>query len=590
MNIGWIEPGVRFVSGNHFEKSSLLFHFLNSGYCDTRLASNPNYLDLGGALAAFGLIFAAYQLRKSKWDVVLRIRDAWQRNLFWILGGVGLLISLARVLLTQISSCYLIYPLNNPIFYEVVAYLFFIASPLSLIYLATRTKELFTAKNSRKFYEVMVQEVAQSNDERLNAALEILLDNFDDICKAASQYRSNNDVDESARAILDVILSDESMVRLLTTKRLDALQYIFVVIKKYNINRGHSGVGIPKIVRNLFSDKESFLYKQLDRTGLALSSNIYRTIFESPVILTNFDLFGYPTVDYTMRENFGLSGINVFVKSLSKSIETYLKTGYVPARHINEGISYLSEMFGGICLNLGIEEGRGVDTKYNIKDEWWSLHKIASFLGHDYVFLGHDEELNKGIVETEKIALEADLLSNKTINAAIAAAIYKAFEQLTYIEKTKDTYHTVLELLHGMVYEGDLKEGYRIPFEKRIWEQIGHNIVERYYPATLKTYLIFIGFCLTSKDERKGWIGEQTERMRRLLYVDLKPLLDKNEKMVDEELMKDALLPDLMKYENNQFTYTLGLGKGVKTLITPPPAGSKSALEGVDLKNSKSLL
>jgi len=53
----------------------------------------PVYLDVGNALAAFGLIFAVYQLRRPQWDLVLKIRDSWQRNLFWILGTVGLLLT-----------------------------------------------------------------------------------------------------------------------------------------------------------------------------------------------------------------------------------------------------------------------------------------------------------------------------------------------------------------------------------------------------------------------------------------------------------------------------------------------------------------
>lgn len=41
-------------------------------------------LDLGEALIAFGLIFTVYQLRTPRWEIVLSVRDAWQRNLVWI--------------------------------------------------------------------------------------------------------------------------------------------------------------------------------------------------------------------------------------------------------------------------------------------------------------------------------------------------------------------------------------------------------------------------------------------------------------------------------------------------------------------------
>jgi len=546
----------------------------------------PIYLDLGGALAAFGLIFAVYQLRKPQWDIVLLIRAGWQRNLFWMLGSMGLLLTLIRVLLSDFLIYFWLFPFDTLLFYEIVAYLFFITSPLSLIYFSTKVKGLFNERSSRKFYEVMVQEISKTDDERVNAALKILLHNFSDICKAVHQRKQDEEISQSAGAILDVILSDESVVKILTTKRLDALQFIFAVVEKYSINRREAGIGIPKIVQNLFYDKESFFYKHLCRDGLALSSNIYESIFDSPIILTNFDLFGYPTTKYSTRRDIGLSGINVFIEALSRSIKTYLKTGNVPPRHINNGLSCLSDIFGDLCLKISTEEKRGVDTKYNLEDEWWALHLIANFLGHDYPFLAYKDELNQKVVEREKTASEVNFYSNSTINTGVAAALYKAFEQLSYIKNTTDTYHIVLELLRGMMYESERKEGYRGPFEKRMWEQIGANVINRHYPAALKTYLEFIGFCLSSdQNQRQGWVGKQAERMRRLLYIDLKPLIDNDTKMVNKEKMKDALLPKSMDYKNEKFTYKSGVGRGEEKEIKPPQEESNSALEGVNLEH-----
>ncbi len=203
----------------------------------------PIYFSLGEAIVAFGLIFTVFQLRKHKWDIVLRIRDNWQSSLFWILEGVGLLLILIRALLPQIPISCLPHPFDMPLFYEITAYLFFIVSPLSLIYFSTKTRDLFDEKTSRKFYEVMVQEISRANDKAINAALEVLLAHFDIICKSIRQQKFSTKINQSARAILDVILSDESVVKILTTKRLDALQYIFGMIERYGVNQRDSGVG-----------------------------------------------------------------------------------------------------------------------------------------------------------------------------------------------------------------------------------------------------------------------------------------------------------------------------------------------------------
>lgn len=548
------------------------------------LPDPPIYLDLGSALAAFGLIFAVYQLRKPQWELILRIRSGWQSNLIWFFGGIGLFLVLVRVMLPQEWLAYLPFPLGIPLTYEVAAYIFFIASPVSLLYFSTRSRGLFNKNTARKFYESLVWEISKTSDDNVNAALGVLLPNFDDICKATQEHSQKEEIHQSASAILDVILSDAAVVKVLTTKRLNALQYIFASVEKHGINRLDAGIGIPIIVRNLFYDKDSFFYKHLNREGLALPLNIYESIFDSPAILTNFDLFDYPTIGYSMRKELGLAGINVFIEALSRSIKTYLKTGNVPARHINNGLSHLSEIFGDLCFTISTEEKMGVDTKYSLKDEWWGLHEIANFLGHGYPFLVYEEELNQGITEREKTTPEVSFYSGSTINAGIAAALYKAFEQLSYIENTNDVYHTVLELLHGMMYENERKEGYRAPFEKRMWEQIAANVIHRHYPAALRTYLEFIGFCLASdQNQRQGWVGEQAERMRRLLYVDLKPLIDSDTEMVNNEKMKDALLPKLMNYRDGKFAYKFESGHGEEKEIDPPPEGSGSALDGVNL-------
>jgi hypothetical protein len=546
----------------------------------------PIYLDFGGALAAFGLIFAVYQLRKPQWDVVLRIRNNWQKNLFWILGGMGLLFTLIRILITNSFIYYWIFPFNHLLFYEIAAYIFFISSPLSLIYFSTKAKGLFNKNTAAKFYEVLIQEISRTNSEGVGAALEVLLYNFRDICKIAHDGKKDEDITQLSRAVLDVVLSDESIAKILTTKRLDALQFIFAIVEKQGISRRESGIGIPKLVKKLFYNKESFFYKHLDRDGLALSSNIYESIFDSPVILTNFDLFGYPTFGYSMEKEINLEEINVFIEALSRSIKTYLKDGRVPPRHINNGLSHLSEIFGDICFKINLEEGRGIDTKYSLKNEWWALHIIAIFLGHDYLFLGHDEKLNQSIVDKEKTATEANPFSELTINEGIAATIYKAFEQLSYIEKSTDIYDIVHDLTHGMIYESNLKNGYRDPFEKRMWQQIGANVIRRHYPAALKTYLVNFGYYLGSNKgkETDGWVNGQTERARRLLYNDLKPLFDKNTKMVNDEEMKSVLLPQEMSYKNKEFTYRFGFGKGEEKTILPPD-DSKSALDDVDLED-----
>jgi len=584
----WAGHSANIVQNNSLDQGHCLFRFLNEGYCNNSLFNSTSYLDLGGALAAFGLIFTVYQLRNPIWDTVLSIRPTWQRYSFWAFGIIGLLLVLARVLITQIPINYLSYPFDVPIAYEILAYIFFALSPLSLWFFAKRQRGLFNEKTSRRFYEVLISEVSRSDEKWTDASLEVLLHNFKDICKSINENKIDSEISQNARAIIDVVLSEESVVKILTTKRLDALQHILFMIEKYDIDQRLCNVGIPAIVRNLFLDENSFFYKHLNRDGLALSSNIYRSIFESPKLLINFSLFGYPTLGYSARKNSRIS-TSVIIEALLKAISTYIKTGQGSVRHINEGFEYLSNTFENVCRKIAIEEGRGVDIRYAMEEEWWTLHDIAQFLGHTYPFLDYQEHLNQEVINREKTTSEASFHSDSTINAGVAALLYKAFEGLSHIKKNTDVHLILHQLLEGMLYQENYKEGYKNPFEKRTWEQIARNVTQRYYPATLRTYLASLIYYLSRKEVGTGWVAQQTERMRRLLYIDLKPLLDKEEKMANDELMKDALLPDQLDYKDGKFIYTLGFGKGPQTTIVEPSPESKSALEGIDLKHQSLL-
>ncbi|MFA5934550.1 MAG: hypothetical protein WC827_01530 [Candidatus Paceibacterota bacterium] len=561
-----------------------IMHFLTLNLTNYPYQNPPIFFSVGEALASIAILLAIYQFRKEEWFIALRVKSYIQPVVFITL-SLGVIFSI-------ISSIILIenpvYVFQLSIFWQILASILIAFSILFLFVQATN-KKLFKVENSRKFYEVMVRELSRSNPERLNVILNALLENLDNICQFAKQDYNNKGT-QSAINILDVILGEASIVDLITTKRLDALRYIIFILEEHKLTEQRVR-GFPRIVRNLFSDQNSYLYTHLDKSGLALSTNLYGSLFGSTFILSNFNIFSWPSIDYKMQSGLNNIQIEVFIEALSQAIEAYLKTGLAPARHINDGLSHLSSIFNNLCLEINTEEERGVDTKYVLKDKWWSLHIIANFLGHDYPFLAYEDEFNQVVIEREKTATEAGFYSNSTINEGIAATLYQAFTHLDYIKHTNDTYHTVLELLHGMIYESQYKQGYIAPFEKRIWEQIAINVIKKHYPGVLRSYLTFFGFALATSADRKGrgWKYEQTERMRRLLYIDLKPLLDTDTLMVNEKFMKDVLLPDDMKYRYGKFFYTMGFGRGPEVEITEPPTGSISALDGVDL-NDRSLI
>jgi hypothetical protein len=438
-----------------------IMNFLTPDLTNYPYQNPPIFFSIGEAIASIAILLAIYQFRREKWLIALRVRSYIQLIVFSTL--------LAGVLLTIVSSLILIKDpvtiFQTSVFWQVVASIM-VAFSIVFLFIRATNKKLFNPRNARKFYEVMGRELSRPSPDRLEVILNAFLENLDSICRTASQHPDTEGA-RSAIAILDSILGEASLVDLITTKRLDALRYIIATIEKHNLNERQAR-GFSRIIKNLFSDQNSYLYKHLDKDGFALSTNLYESLFGSPVILSNFNLFGWPSLDYKMQSGLNTIQVEVFIEALSQAIEAYLKNSSIPPRHINDGLSYLSSIFGNLCSKISTEEERGIDTKYALKDEWWSLHLIANFLGHGYTFLAYQDELNQGVKEREKTVTEVSFYSDTTINAGIASALYKAFEQLSYIENTLDTYYTVLELLYGMMHEYEYKEGYRPPFEKRI--------------------------------------------------------------------------------------------------------------------------
>ncbi len=542
----------------------------------------PIFFSIGDTLSAIAILFAVYQFKKDKWDLALKIRS-------YIIPTILTCVSLS--ILSSICSAIISFSEPNTIFgvstfWQIISSLFIAFSIVFLLRKASNIN-LFNEKNFKRFYDVFSMEISRPTDENINSILNVLLSNFDSICKSVVQNGKENEMSQYARSIMNVALSDRSVVDLLVTKRLDGILYIIHTLKKYNVGSRHSYTGVPSLLQGLFYNHDSFLYKHLDNSGLALSSNIYTTLFDSPTLLNNFDIF------YSADSSVSGDSVDVLVESISRSVKTYLMTGQVSPRHINNGLSHLSSVFDKLASRAQFQGNISLDDRYGPKDPRWSMYKIAKFLGHDYLFIGdrEKEQLNVYVRDAEKITEEANFHSDSTINEGIAAAMYKCLVSLSVIEESNETYSLVLDLIGSVERDGNLREGYLAPFEKRVWEQIGANVLGHHYPLILKSYLNYIGFCLASDEgQRKGWAGEQAERMRRLLYVDLKPQIDRGEKMVDGSNMKDTLLPDCMDYRDGKFTYTMGFKRGPTVEIPPPPEDATSALEGVDWQHAYSLM
>lgn len=512
----------------------------------------PSFLDLGDALTAVSLIGLVYQLRTPLWALTLNLRPPWQRNLIWCLCAAGLLIIFLKVLLFGAQWIQEGPGLTNPIYYELVAFMLFIIGPLSTIGFAYNSK-VFTKKNCENFYKIIVKEMSKSDDKNIQAAFEIIMANFDSICSAIRC--TDTHISELAIKFTNEVLSDNHIVEILTTKRLDSLICFFECIENNQLS-SKKIFFVTKITENLFLNQQSFFYKHLSMDGLALSSNIYR-IFYFENLIKNFSLLGSFHLGYLSSDEFKAIRAGVLSTAISHMICAYRQFQNIPIEHITCGLKSVNKLFDSLCHKIRRLEEREIDIFHENGEERMALHTLAEFLGE---FKGIDNSIT-GSKET---------CFSLNLNQEFAKALSQAIGSLSFIKNTTTTHQNMISLLNGLEIGTLPSSEYVQEFEKEMWGKIAKNVVERLYPAYLRSYLVYFGGWLPS-DSCKGsqWSQAILKKMRKILYVDLKPLLDQNALMANGHLMKDALLPQSLIYENGVYAWEDSFNHR-KRIILPP--------------------
>jgi hypothetical protein len=570
-----ITPIISSQSDSIVHVTRCLFSFL--GYCNYDPANAPIFFSLGDAVAAFGLIFAVYQLRTESWKAVLRIRQWWQRNLFWIFGGVGLAVIAFSALLRGIPVDVLSPPFNYPLFDELSGFLFFIAAPVSLFILSTRRKGLFNKKRAKIFYLVLLSETARPKDAGIEACVNIIADNLSPICKslqnvnrilrargmsAPVQITEEEQYANYADAVISVILNDEKVARYIATKRLDILNTLLVEFKKNGIDLSHTRFGLERIFEFLFRETSSYFYSQLDYRGMTLASNVFQLIFSDPYFVTGFKPFNGAhrwTNDIRLLNR---GYLTVYLQALEYAVEGYWKNGCLPgmASEINSAFTVLGEYSHALA--------RFASEKRQNKEAMSLLMSVQHFLGHTYI-CAYRDALGRGeIIQSEKDVLKYDSF-NQSVNYSYAEAIYEYLEALSMIRTDREEQIRLyaMEATTGTISLSNAGVGVEKITEtiiKLIWGKIETGPMSNaggYWPAVLRIYILMVGFKVDGVASGIAF----TERVRviEFLHRVLEPKILAGEKMADNKTtFEKALLPKgvVFNHVKKEFQYFLDDG------------------------------
>lgn len=557
-----------------------IFHNCLFGFATTfkSCAYSPDapvqYLSLGDAIAAFGLIFAVHQLRRNDASIVMRIRPSWQRNLFWFFGLAGLAFAFLAAALSQIPGGVLPAPLNYPLLYEAAAFVCFIISPALVFTLPKRRHKLFTKKRAEDFYQVLIKEVARPTNENIESCVNIIASNLSVILDAAvkRRWRARDDTrplsedelySEYAGAVCDVIFSEPRVVNYLVTARLDILLYLFALIKEKGVCGRHLSDCIEKIVEALYNNPQSHLYTQFHRRGLALSANIYEMIFENAHIVREFRVFEN-ALPWYKRDEISVEQIKVFLEAYERSLSAFWENpdGWSVSA-LRRGLGQLDDYIKSLGYEI-YRANKETDKKAQ-KAALDKLRTVDNFLGGGYA-RPYLEACRAGRVpERERQAAETDDWEG-TLNAAYAKSLYEFFESMAVVEDSEDElYHSYLEVIREL--DNEEFAGVRDKFLKRLWEQIEDN-KKGFFPAVLRPYLRVMGLQV-SPLPAAGWKRTEGEKLVALLS-ELKPRIEANEKMVNDETIEKELLPSCVYYDREgtkEFIYVMGFGRGPKKIF-----------------------
>lgn len=513
------------------------------------------YFSLGEAVAALGLIFAVYQLRRPVWSIVLSIkRKTYLVRLFSALGLISIAIS---AVLPQIVKRRPTSLVECPLFWEFLGCVFFISAPVALLILAEKKDRLFTKNNAEKFHQVILRNIARATPDILETCINVIGSNLNEITEAISKSKislhegkkekQKPDYSDYARSIFNFILTEPQVLTYVVTSRLDFLSHLLREIKEKHLTSRHGiNLMISSITKELFENQDSYLYRELKYSGFGIYKPLFESLFYDQKFLNEFrSLQEWRYRPYELnKEKF-----NVYIEAFNHALKGYWFDGsYV--HHLPFESAFTQLTAGAKALAIEISKLS--------EDIFWknpsvnTLFKIASFLGSDFARIYREALKEKKVRDCDlEVRVEGEYKDPASVTAAYSKAVFDFLCALSMAEKHGENLrHFAVEATRPVFgFGGEGFEKMRERFLEHVWENIKENINRGFYPALLRTYLsLMIPSRSTTEEGRK---------LINFLYKEFKPLVLLDKKMVNGKYMEKVLLPESIIFdrEREEFRY-----------------------------------
>jgi len=528
----------------------------------------PIYFSIGEAITAIGLIFAVYQLRRGTWLIALETRKKTM-----IIIGVLLLLGLIFVFIASIIPLTIKGDPNNifqaALFWEILAGIFLICSP-GLLLFNIRSKDLFKENTAANLYSSLLRRITSKSSEDLNAAIDVLKYNLKDILrKIPSQYRIRRDeqlseIEMYAHHIVGIIISDPMLAEHIIVSRADFFQLFLSSVKKYNLWSGYIDIDtvFNSLMKAAFKNKGSYLYRELEFSGTGIYKPFLNGIFFDQRVFQELRPFDNLDVDYGERVD--IEKVELFISAFEIAIK-----GYWHNNHNSCGYSHFRQAFEKLEFMLSriIDESDCIENKKQESDLSSKLIKIEHFLGNFFMY-EYKEAVEKNKVSEQDLNVKIERKSYGIYPVSLTSYYIKSVYNFLCIindlkEKSLIRHYAMEASRKFLLYDDASLDKMRELLLELIWEQIKENI-KGFYPLVLPSYLSVIGMWQSSVS---GSRKDQYNKIVDFLNKKVKPLILKNKKMANDDLIEEMLLPPEVKFNRKKGLFEWQMMRGVQGMI-----------------------
>jgi len=532
----------------------------------------PIYFSVGEAVAAVGLLFAAYQLKQPHWRIAFDVRWKTARGISFLVIGAFASVIMATIMAHIIkSSSVTIWQV--PVFWEILGGLLFVLAPVLLLR-AARPKGLFGDDKSMRLFSVLMREAASNNPANLDAVVDVLKENLGTILANLRQphyERKTKDFSNKellAHLIVTRVISEPTLTDYVMVSRTDFLEQFISEVNRLGIHGYHSiGIAFGSLIKSGFDIEKSYFYREMNFVGRGIDQSILRHLFEDQRFLNGvrpFDQFSLP-----YGEQLNLAKVKLFVKCLELALRGYLRrpavyySGGYP--HIHWGFEKLIEVTSKIITS---HKELGLDHWYLIN----GLGAVGHFLGNyfiwEYVNVHKESDITipdadkRVLVERKSYGLYPLSMTFDYVNC-----LYKFLCEISHLPDGDSMRSYALTSTSEVLSLQNVSPELRMIQSRLlelIWKQIRANVDKGHYPAVLPVYLCTV-------DMWQDSVGsEQKKRYNQTIkFLDntLKPLILSEAKMANDKLMEEVLLPTCIKFNREKDIFEHHMRHGVQDMM-----------------------